>query len=98
MSDVSGPHIQALKRLLSDALNDSTRRVELIRAFQDTIWTLPSTDKQDPAFEILGDLAQDLDFYEPDPVVRREIPQYYGEDGLKKEIAAALARIAQLGK
>ena len=49
-----------------------------------------------PQWDIFGDLAYDLDFYEPDPVARAEDSSYYGDERLKEEIQMALEKLANL--
>jgi hypothetical protein len=47
------------------------------------------------SYDILADLAYDLDFLEPDPVGR--VHPFYGHERLEDEIRAALRRLADLG-
>jgi hypothetical protein len=49
------------------------------------------------AYDILADLAYDLDFFEPDPFLRVESTSYYGRERLEEEIRTALRRLADLG-
>jgi hypothetical protein len=43
--------------------------------------------------EILGDLAYDLDFYEPDAVKRSEDESFYGDERLEEILSEALKRL-----
>jgi hypothetical protein len=49
------------------------------------------------AFDILGELAYDLNFFVADPARRAEDPSYYGDERLEKEIKVALRRLSEAG-
>lgn len=49
-----------------------------------------------PYFEILGALALDLDYYEPDESLRKEDSSFYGEDRLEQEVLQALRELEKL--
>jgi len=49
------------------------------------------------AFDILAELAYDLNFFVADPVLRMEDSDYYGDERLVKEIKAALRGLSQAG-
>ena len=52
-----------------------------------------ATDEQ---WETLSDLAVDLDYYEPDPIDRREDASYYGDQRVEVEITEALEKLGQV--
>lgn len=84
--------------LLDEALRDPLSREKSVGAFQRLVWDSPKQNAIGrEAFEILADLAYDLDFFEPDPVVRMTDPSYYGNERLESEIKAAFRHLAKLG-
>ena len=85
--------------LLEKILIDRENREDLINYFQNKIFNInlnkdPNFNKD--KFEILNELAYDLDFYEHNPELRKEDPSYYGEDRLNVEIKKALIKINKL--
>lgn len=60
---------------------------DLIRKFQDEIWNRDETD------EILIELAYDLDYYEPNHLLRMEDRSYYGNERLVQVINNSLGRM-----
>lgn len=81
--------IDMIRRILEDKLH----RDQHIRQFQEIVW---GQDGEGPYFEILGALALDLDYYEPDERMRREDPSFYGEDRLEREVLQALRELEKL--
>lgn len=73
---------QEFLKLLHEIKN-TPHSIDLIRKFQYEIWNMEETDDVD---EILIELAYELDYYEPNPIIRLEDPSYYGEEKLFKEI------------
>ena len=49
----------------------------------------------DEEWEILSNLALDLDYYVADPLRRRLDPTFYGDERLEEEIRSALARFSE---
>ena len=47
--------------------------------------------------EIIADLAYDLDYFEPNPVWRREDPSFYGPERAVEEIESALSQLRAVG-
>ncbi len=86
-----------LIELLIQALLFPTQRKDLIRDFQRLISEDQEEEKEGTASEVFGDLAIDLDFYEPDPTKRSEDPSYYGDERLEEEIRAAFNKLHTLG-
>ena len=68
-----------------------------IRAFQIFVWnqSSPACDMTDEEWEILSNLALDLDYYVADPLRRRLDPTFYGDERLEEEIRSALARFSE---
>ena len=77
--------MEILERILNNALN----RKELIKEFQNLIWN------DEESIDILKDLAYDLDFYEPNEILRKEDPSYYGDERLEKEIKEVLQKLGK---
>lgn len=75
--------MEILKKILSDKSN----RTLLIKQFQEQIWN------EDNSNEILCNLAYDLDFYEPNEILREEDAVYYGDDKLENEIITVLNKL-----
>lgn len=86
-----------LIELLVQALMSPKLRSDSIADFQSLVWESPEEKKEGPMSEIFGDLAVDLDYYEPDESKRSEDPSYYGDERLEVEIRAALNKLHTLG-
>ena len=86
--------IQQIIKIINDVFHNQTQRNQLIRDFQQSVW---NSDEEDWAWEILADLATDLDYYEPDPVLRREDPSYYGDNQLEEKLQSALKKLEDGG-
>ena len=84
--------------ILHDILNSDSNKSELINKFQEEIWDIGDEEELGSILEILRDLAQDLDYYVPDPIIRNESISYYGDDKLEEEIKLALEKIEKLRK
>ena len=83
---------------LIDAMLRSPAELDtLIGQFQQTVWNAPH-GKEDKAWEVLGDLAYDLDFYEPDPVKKAEDYSFYGKERAVEEIQRARDKLIELTK
>jgi hypothetical protein len=54
-------------------LHDKLNRQKLISEFQEMVWSSEVNN------ELLSQLAYDLDFYEPDDVLRDEDRSFYGD-------------------
>lgn len=67
------------------------QRSLLIKDFQKEIWDL--TEASDAGYEVLSELAYDLDFYEPDENIRKESASLFGEARLKTEILSAIQKL-----
>jgi len=77
--------------MLSAALHQPDQRQQLISEFQQIIWNsdLPTSWE----FEVLRDLAYDLDFYEPDVKLSAEDASFFGDERFEEEINAALRKL-----
>ncbi|MGV8094871.1 MAG: colicin immunity domain-containing protein [Mangrovibacterium sp.] len=84
--------IQALKQILETPIS---KRAEFVKAFQNEIWNDESI-WDEKLNEVLSELAYDLDFYEPNEKLRKESPNYYGDERLEKEMHNVLNKIKKL--
>ena len=71
-----------LRKILNE--NDNFQIEILVKEYQKLIWDNQTINNSDTSFEILSELAQDLDYYEPNPKWRKEYPSYYGNEKFKK--------------
>lgn len=86
--------IQSLNQILE---SPTSKRTELVKAFQDEIWNDESI--QDVELnDILSELAYDLDFYEPNEKWKKESPNYYGEERLEELIKSGIQKIEEYRK
>jgi len=92
--------LENLLGLLAKTLRDTLSRKETVREFQRCFWGNQLRFKSSighDAYNILADLAYDLEFFEADPGVRAQESTYYGHERLEREIETALRQLAQLG-
>jgi hypothetical protein len=90
---------------MSDALNlleRLSRSAELepalVRELQERIWnTKPPSGQTGRILEILSELAYDLDFWEPDPVKRREDPSFFDDSRARAQIQRAIEQLREEG-
>ena len=87
--------LDKLLNMLHQIVKINNNRLKLIQQFQNHIWNM--NDKS-PEYEILNELAMDLDYYESDTKLRKEASSYYGEDKLIKEIQTAISRINSISR
>lgn len=85
--------IRPLVAILLSALHQADKRKQLIAEFQQRVWDAPEDLTATQEWEILRDLAYDLDFYEPDANVRAEDASYYGDERVEREIKTALKKL-----
>ena len=85
--------------LLLDALNQPSRRSELIKQFQQLVWNIPKsiTEVNVWAWDTLQELAYDLDFYEPNAGLRSEDSSYFGDERVEEEIKSTLKKLKEGG-
>lgn len=84
-----------LTTLLLDIASGPDGREQRIRQFQE--YVLPTEEPpvgfDERAWEVMADLAYDLDFYEGNPEWRREDASFYGEERLVREIHESIAKL-----
>ena len=85
--------IRPLVSILLSALHQADKRKQLIAEFQQRVWDAPEDLTATQEWEILRDLAYDLDFYEPDAKVRAEDSSFYGDERVEREIKTALKKL-----
>jgi hypothetical protein len=84
--------LDLLVRISHDAKLDPA----LVRDLQERIWkTKPVRGQTDRMLEVLSELAYDLDFWEPDPVKRREDPSFFDDSRARAEIQRAIERLRE---
>jgi len=77
-----------LELILIDPLN----RERLARDYQKRIRNTTITDS-DEIIKVYNDLADIMDYYEPDQEIRKEDPLNYGDDRLLLEVREALNKL-----
>jgi hypothetical protein len=87
-----------LVNLLNRALSKPTERVAAIKTFQNYVFerAMPISGATAEQWQILHDLAFDLDYYEPEPKRRQEDSAFYGDERLAAEIHRALEQLTRL--
>lgn len=68
-----------------------------IPAVQQGIWGAAKNAEHDPQWEILVDLAYDLDYYQPSERIRAGDTSLYGDERALSAIKEALAKIEAQG-
>jgi hypothetical protein len=91
------PLVQTLLCLLIDGLNHPTTRGQTLRKFQEIVFQTPGIIGEKWVSEVFRDLAYDLDFYEPNPEIRREDPSLYGDERVEDEIRSSLKTLKENG-
>jgi hypothetical protein len=88
-------HRKELYDLLESALRTPGQRQMSVKRFQSAIFDANREELglTEIEWDIFTQLAQDLDFYESDPVMRREDPVFYGDERLSEEIVQALGKL-----
>lgn len=89
-------HLKGIVELISAMLDEGRRygdRVAVLRrAIEDGYASLGGTS----AWEILADLAYDLEFYEPSRRKRREAGALYGDEDLEVLLRSTLAKLTAI--
>jgi hypothetical protein len=88
---------QSLAQILLKAMQDSENRLHLVKIFQEIVWDADEPLGSEEVERILNDLAYDLDYYEPNPEWRREVPSFYGDERFEEEVRSALVKLAEEG-
>ena len=89
--------LSRIVEILKDIVMEESNRLERVHAFQEIIWDLNYEGLSEKAEEILGDLAHDLSYYEPNIKWWQESESYYGNYRLINEISSALEQLRQEG-
>lgn len=87
--------IESYTKPLRDALTQPETLPAAVEQFLRVYWPAecpPDVDER--AWDILGDLATDLEYYEPNPEWRKESTSFYGEERALAKIRLALQRLA----
>ena len=74
--------------ILKEILRNKSNRKDLIKVFQEQVW-----NNKSKCNDVLSELAYDLDFYEPDEMLRKEDAMYYGDKRLEEEISNTLSKL-----
>jgi hypothetical protein len=95
-----------LKTIVEYLKQLANRRVDLpsgVVRVQKLIWNAddkreegPQSSPEDPRWELLRDLAYDLNYYEPDPALRIEDASYFGNERAINEINEVLSKFDEL--
>lgn len=87
--------IAILLRLLRDAVENPAVLPAAIGKLNAVVWNSDGWEAElsADAVEALGDLATELEYYEPNVAWRAQEQALFGEEEAAKEIAAALTRI-----
>jgi hypothetical protein len=92
--------LEKILGLLAEASKDPSSRQEAVDEFLRCYSENESAIKRSvgqEAFDVLGDLAWDLNFFVADPGKRAQDSSYYGDERLEQEIGTALQRLSRLG-
>jgi hypothetical protein len=95
--------IPLLKKLVANLVNaqrDPKFLASEIEKFSSTFYHAPEDEDAafpKPIFDVLADLAMDLEHYVADPKARAEDPSYFGDEKAMEKIKAALKRLKDLG-
>ena len=79
--------------ILKNILLNKKERTSFIKSFQERVWNGEEFSSDERINEILRDLVLNLDYYEPDKILRSESPSYYGDKRLESEITDAIKLI-----
>lgn len=82
--------IKKLLLILYEILESKSDKIDSVRKFQNQIWELKIDNHQ---LEILNELAYDLDYYQPNVVLRKEDNSYFGEERLVIKIKSTIDRL-----
>jgi len=88
--------ISILQNILKE--KDTLNKEKLIEDFQNKIWIDNIIIESDPNYVIFSELAYDLEFYEPNPELRKGELSNYGDERLEKEIKNAIEKIEKFSK
>jgi hypothetical protein len=89
--------LDELTDLLVKAFREPMTRKATISRFQEFVWQGRDPSVPSQIFDVLREVAYDLDFFEVDPNVRQEDASYYGHRKAEEEIRVALRKLRQAG-
>ena len=79
---------------LRDAISQPELLARAVTGFLDSYWPAERpAEIEERAWDILGDLALDLEYLVPNPEWRKEDKSFFGEERAVVEIRAALERL-----
>ncbi len=87
---------QAVTLLVSALLEPMSRKAAVAR-FQAMIWAGRPPEVSEAIFDVMRELAHDLDYFEQDQKVRKEDGSYFGHKHLEDEIRTSLGKLNALG-
>lgn len=87
------PLIKDLVDLLTIAMEKTEERPQVISRFQKSILESDVGIPKSVEWEILRELAYDLDYYEPNNAFLLEDPSFYGDEQLEEVISKALEKL-----
>jgi hypothetical protein len=85
--------IDSFIRLLQSLLDQPCDLPAGIPRLQQQIWNATPHAKSSPQWEVLEELAYDLDYYQPDPRIRSENKSFYGDERALAEIKSTLLKL-----
>jgi len=88
---------EKLAATLLAALEDPAHRLLRIQSFQEIAWDSFEALGEETVHVILSDLADALDYYEPNPDLRSEFSSYYGDNRFEEHVRSALKMLADEG-
>lgn len=90
-------NFESILEQLKVLVNRPTELAAGIPKVQQEIWGAKEGTEHDAQWEILRDLAYDLDYYQPNESVRSQDQSFYGEERALSEIREALAKLEGRG-
>ena len=89
--------IVQIMNLLDEARKEDSPLKVIIEEFQEKIWNCNPDPTNEKIWNILRDLAYDLDYYEPNKSFRDEDPSFYEDDRARDEISKSIEKIKVSG-
>jgi len=88
---------EKVDQLIASLVTEKDRKTA-IKNIQDFVFDSEDFLKLDVRTQdILSEFAYDLDFYVADLNMRKEVPNYYGEERLNEEIEAVIKKLNSIG-
>jgi len=92
-----GKQIAELVAALNEILLPSSDRRAIVARFQNVVWLGLEEGLSAEIQDVLGDLAYDFDFFDPDAASRSDGPEYFGHDRLVRVVKEGLERLRRVG-